>query len=381
MMRGTPSAFFPDAVRPYPCRFRLAYLLMSASIVVLEVVFHAFAAPLGIRDVLTLAALCVLLSVAPWLGFAGDLLYVAVFAAMGTFSSSLAFPSLGVFLVAVVWIIRRWTGRAVLLLAGYVLLMFCQNGVGLFRFASDVLLSTVSFAVGFALRRFRDWAERSRRELDESRMETARAVESVRAKLAAGLHDTIARDLARISISLESLAAAHPDLSGEIAPIVDLAHDSSRRLRPMISELSLDAAAPSLAAAVEESRLMLRSGELELDAHMPGDIDGGISRQTILTGSLFVSETAANALKYARRGTTVDLFAEIDGGGLSLTMANDISGSFSDGALTGGFGLANLKSRIESEGGRLSFVSRSGRWIVNASIPDPKIQGEGAADE
>ena len=126
---------------------------------------------------------------------------------------------------------------------------------------------------------------------------------------------------------------------------------------------------------------MLRSGALELDAHMPGDIDGEISRQTILTGSLFVSETAANALKYARRGTTVDLFAEIDGGGLSLTMANDISGSSSDGALTGGFGLANLKSRIESEGGRLSFVSRSGRWIVNASIPDPKIQGEGAADE
>lgn len=282
-MRGIPPAFFLDAVRPYPRGFKLAYLLMSASIVVLEEVFHAFAAPLGIRDVLTLAALCVLLSVAPWLGCAGDLLYVAVFAAMGTFSSSLAFPSLGVFLVAVVWIIRRWTGRAALLLAGYVLLMFCQNGVGLFRFASDVLLSTVAFAVGFALRRFRDWAERSRRELDESRMETAKAVESVRAKLAAGLHDTIARDLARISISLESLAAAHPDLSGEIAPIVDLAHDSSRRLRPMISELSLDAAAPSLAAAVEESRLMLRSGALELDAHMPGDIDGGISRQTILT--------------------------------------------------------------------------------------------------
>lgn len=378
-----------DAVRPYPRGFRLSYLFMSVSIVVLEVVFHAISAPLGTHDILILAALCALLSVAPWLGITGDLLYVAVFAAMGAFSSSLAFPVLGVFLVAAVWIIRHRTAQAALLLAGYVLLMFWQNGSVLARMASDVLLSSVAVVVGFAVRKFMDGAELSRRELEESRMGTVRAVESVRAKLAAGLHDTIARDLARISISLESLAAAHPDLSGEIAPIVDLAHDSSRRLRPMISELSLDAAAPSLAAAaapslaaaVEESRLMLRSGALELDAHMPGDIDGEISRQTILTGSLFVSETAANALKYARRGTTVDLFAEIDGGGLSLTMANDISGSSSDGALTGGFGLANLKSRIESEGGRLSFVSRSGRWIVNASIPDPKIQGEGAADE
>ncbi|MCM0691644.1 hypothetical protein NBH13_00025 [Bifidobacterium sp. M3-R-103] len=380
MMRS-PSSFFLDAVRPYPRGFRLSYLFMSVSIVVLEVVFHAISAPLGTHDILILAALCALLSVAPWLGITGDLLYVAVFAAMGAFSSSLAFPVLGVFLVAAVWIIRHRTAQAALLLAGYVLLMFWQNGSVLARMASDVLLSSVAVVVGFAVRKFMDGAELSRRELEESRMGTVRAVESVRAKLAAGLHDTIARDLARISISLESLAAAHPDLSGEIAPIVDLAHDSSRRLRPMISELSLDAAAPSLAAAVEESRLMLRSGALELDAHMPGDIDGEISRQTILTGSLFVSETAANALKYARRGTTVDLFAEIDGGGLSLTMANDISGSSSDGALTGGFGLANLKSRIESEGGRLSFVSRSGRWIVNASIPDPKIQGEGAADE
>lgn len=128
-MLGTPSSFFLDAVRPYPRGFRLAYLLMSVSIVFLEVVFHAFSAPLGIHDILILVTLCVMLSVAPWLGFAGDLLYVAVFAAMGAFSSSLAFPSLGVFLVAVVWIIRRWTGRAALLLTGYILLMFWQNGV------------------------------------------------------------------------------------------------------------------------------------------------------------------------------------------------------------------------------------------------------------
>lgn len=98
----------------------------------------------------------------------------------------------------------------------------------------------------------------------------------------------------RAGVGAAAPAAAHPDLSGEIASIVDLAHDSSRRLRPMLSELSLDAAAPSLAAAVEKSRLMLRSGALEWDAHMPGDIDGGISRQTILTGSLFVSESAEN---------------------------------------------------------------------------------------
>ena len=98
---------FLDAVRPYPRGFRLSYLFMSVSIVVLEVVFHAISAPLGTHDILILAALCALLSVAPWLGITGDLLYVAVFAAMGAFSSSLAFPVLGVFLVAAVWLRLR----------------------------------------------------------------------------------------------------------------------------------------------------------------------------------------------------------------------------------------------------------------------------------
>lgn len=60
MMRS-PSSFL-DAVRPYPRGFRLSYLFMSVSIVVLEVVFHAISAPLGTHDILILAALCALLS-------------------------------------------------------------------------------------------------------------------------------------------------------------------------------------------------------------------------------------------------------------------------------------------------------------------------------
>lgn len=96
-MLGTPSSFFLDAVRPYPRGFRLAYLLMSVSIVFLEVVFHAFSAPLGIHDILILVTLCVMLSVAPWLGFAGDLLYVAVFAAMGAFALRSRFLRLACF--------------------------------------------------------------------------------------------------------------------------------------------------------------------------------------------------------------------------------------------------------------------------------------------
>ena len=82
-MRRSLSEGLSDAVRPYSRGLRLAYLLVSASVMVLEVVFQAILQPLEASDVLSLAALCVLLAVAPWLGCVGDLLYVGAFAVAG----------------------------------------------------------------------------------------------------------------------------------------------------------------------------------------------------------------------------------------------------------------------------------------------------------
>ena len=380
-MRKSLSGLFSNAAQSYSRGYRLAYLLMSVSIVILEVIFHTISSPLNGSDALLLTILCVLLAAAPWLGNVGDFLYVGAFAVVGVlhYGFSLTFPVLGVFLIAVVWIIRHQAINAVLLLAGYVLLMFWQAGAELYRLASDALLTVVVLTVGFAFRKFMDEAEQSRRDLEKTKEESAKAAEAIRAKLAIGLHNTIARDLARVSISLEGLAAAHPNLASDITPIVGLVHDSSRRLRPMIMELRTDAPTPSLKNAIAESNLMLQSRKLDLVAHMPEDIDQLLSRQAMLTGSLFVRETATNALKYAQQGTSVDLFVEVGDGELSLMMTNVIAERPSRDALTGGFGLGNLKSRIEGEGGRLSFVSNSGLWIVNAVIPNQRETGD--ADE
>lgn len=51
-------------------------------------------------------------------------------------------------------------------------------------------------------------------------------------------------------------------------------------------------------------------------------------------------------------------------------MSNQISGEPVDHTLTGGFGLTNLQSRIESEGGNMIFVSTGTQWIINATIPN-----------
>ena len=130
MMRKSLKERFTDLVRPYSRGYRLAYVLTSVSVAVLEVVSHAISTPLDMPSFLLLTALCVSLAMAPWLNRAGDLLYVGAFAAAGATSCSvsLAFPALGMFLIATVWIIHHRTPQASLLLTGYILLMLLQDG-------------------------------------------------------------------------------------------------------------------------------------------------------------------------------------------------------------------------------------------------------------
>lgn len=82
-MRKSLKERFTDLVRPYSRGYRLAYVLTSVSVAVLEVVSHAISTPLDMPSFLLLTALCVSLAMAPWLNRAGDLLYVGAFAAAG----------------------------------------------------------------------------------------------------------------------------------------------------------------------------------------------------------------------------------------------------------------------------------------------------------
>lgn len=352
--------------------YKLAYLLVAGLIVIVELAFHTLSDALAAPAVLVLALLGVTLAVAPWIGIAGDVLYIAAFVAadFSGYTESLSFPVIGVFLIAVIWVIEHHALRAILVLVGTATLGIALSEKSVTRLASEAVLAVIVLGIGFILRAYSDRAAISARELAAERQASCEAVASVRGELAVQLHDTIAKDLARVAISAQNLAIAHPELAREIDPLTTIAQKASRRLRPMIMDLNLTVARSSLRASVKESTIMLCSRNITLSVEMVADIDQLLSRQAMLTASLFVREAATNVLKYGQAFTSAELYVDLAESELALMMSNQIATVPVDHALTGGFGLANLQSRIESEGGRLSFVSTGTQWMINATIPN-----------
>lgn len=363
---------FRGIVCPRERGSKLAYFASGAAMMVLELVPSLRVDSPSVYATVVLLGLSLALAVAPWIGFLGDLFYIALFVIADLFGhgSSFVFPVIGVFLIVVVWIIEHHALRAILLLAGTAALGIALSENPLARLASEAVIAVLVLAIGFVLRAYSDRAAVSARELAAQRRASREAVASVRGELAAQLHDTIAKDLARVAILAQNLAIAHPELAREITPMATIAQDASRRLRPMIMDLNLAVARPSLRAAVKESTIMLRSRAIVLNVEMVADIDELLCRQAMLTASLFVREAATNVLKYGQPSTSAKLYVDLGESELALMISNQIATDPGDHTLTGGFGLANLQSRIESEGGRMGFASTGTQWMINATIPN-----------
>ncbi|WP_376975727.1 sensor histidine kinase [Arcanobacterium hippocoleae] len=368
---------------PRASSYKLAYLLTAALIMIFELIIHLSPPFFDTSTIWVLAFLCIALAAAPWLGTIGDLFFSLAYIAIGLaeFDSSLSFPTFGITLIVAVWIINHHTIRASILLGGVALLSLWQNDDLPFQLVSEILVAVLVFTIALLLRSSFDKASESEREISNARRASREAVASIRTELAAQLHDTIAKDLAQVAILVQNMAAAHPELADEIDPITNITQGASRRLRPMIMDLNQTVAAPSFRVAVTESAVMLRSRSMVLKVEMAADIDHLLSRQALLTASLFVRETATNVLKYGQSSTSVELYVDLEGSELALMMRNQISTEPIDRTLTGGFGLANLQSRIESEGGRMSFTSTGARWIISAAIPNLNPSITGGSDE
>lgn len=371
--------FASGLMRPRTKGYKLAYATGAAIITFFELVF-TINNNLPFWDDFTVRAGCVLLlTAAPWIGLLGDLLFIALFIFINTlgYESFVDAATLGLHLIVIIWLIHHHWLAAICLFLGASLSRILLSDDPLEWILNEILLTTITLGIGFTLRTFKDRKDVSERSLTAVRQEAHNAVASVRRELAARLHDTIAKDLARVAITAQELAAAHPELAAEITPLARIAQDASHRLRPTIMDLNLSASAPSLRFAVKESASMLRTRKLVLDVRMAADIDNLLSRQAMRTAALFVREAATNALKYSKGKTTVELHVDIHSDEVSLTMLNQISKKPANLDLTGGFGLANLQSRIASEGGRMSFVSTGTQWLINAAIPNLQTKIEG----
>ena len=245
----------------------------------------------------------------------------------------------------------------------------------------------------------RDMTERNKLEAERMRYQErlrsladrlATTEEEGRRRLSRLIHDTVIQDLSLSSIKLgavrESLVrAAMSEDQARLDAVRGLIEGGIRQCRslmsdltpPMLYEIGLGAALEDLAGRTEQQhgirvRVEDRLGNQALDQS--------------LRGLLFqsASEFVVNALKHAAPSQIV-ISARVNGDTVCVSVQDDGVGfdpaalASSRGGLSGGFGLFNIRERVEGLGGRCEVFSEPGKGTV-ASVAVP-LQRRGPARE
>lgn len=209
-------------------------------------------------------------------------------------------------------------------------------------------LATIGAQIGVAVERAR---------LAERAADAARAEE--RAALAREMHDTVAQDLAAITLQLESIRRKDASTPPRLDIALDLARDALRRVRASVEGLREDPlAGQSLVAALAayarrftsetgvQVLLELRNEPLALSNECESEV------YRIAVEALNNARRHANARRVTLRLRVLDDSA-------LLTIEDDGCG-FEASRPSHGFGITGMKERAHRIGARLDIASRVG---------------------
>ncbi len=225
------------------------------------------------------------------------------------------------------------------------------------------------------------------KQLRSSASELSLAEERLRRKIATDVHDHISQNLAISKLKIESLAqsATSPELARELEEIRDLIAqvvESTRSLTfelspPVLYELGFEAAVEWLVRQTRKQYGL--SAEFEDDGRTK-PLDGNV--RILLFQA--VRELLVNVVKHAkassvkvstqRVGDQIRVSVEDDGVGFDVTQVH------SQDHMTGGFGLFNIRERLDHIGGHLDIASRAGkgtRITLVAPITHEKEKSKG----
>lgn len=236
--------------------------------------------------------------------------------------------------------------------------------------AAWLILSHGLLALGFAIRRVIRDREAAREETYEIERETQR-------QLAAKIHDTAARDLSRILISIDRYSAG--EQTGDPDVVLHQVENDLRsalgNLRSLIGNLSGTNGGLSGTndhhKSLEEllaawSRELSDQGR-ELLVDTSADLGSIPSQQKLLLAAV-VAELAANSQKYAAPQTAVDVTITNDGEWIVVEQSNRIRSEAIPDQASGGTGLRRLSYLLGQTGGDLAQYQVGDMWIVVARI-------------
>ena len=232
------------------------------------------------------------------------------------------------------------------------------------------------------------------RELLESREDLrslasmlASAEETERRRIATGLHDSAAQDLALAVLELKGLAASagDPDQVEALERVSALLQKTAEELRtlsldlspPELYEVGLRVALENLAARFEAAHGVVCRLEAEtLPEELPEAHRSVVYRsvQELLANVSRHARASTVTLSLGRNGTALEIRVEDDGRGFAAARA----GRRPD--LGGGFGLFSVREQLRHLGGELTVDSGPGRGTcVTLTVP-AFAGGEGGAN-
>ncbi|GAB7045209.1 histidine kinase [Catenuloplanes indicus] len=306
------------------------------------------AEPLGaggvsLADVLSVAPLISLFSVAAWTGVRTTVaLTVALTAAM---------------MVANAFTPGYYAGESG---AGLVLLV-----------VADALIAALAALFGHRRRVWRHGRETARRRLAEAETARAEAAREERHRLARELHDVSAHHLTAIVVTVTAarrLAEKRPELGTEA---LTFAAQAARRTLDTLFDLvavmrSADATGDLPARLAGLAAEFQRLGQpVTLAPGTPGAVPADVADTTFA----IVREALTNTLRYAPGGA-VTIRVTTTGGAVEAHVTNAAATRPSDADGVGsGSGLAGARTRAERLGGTLTAGPAGGGWQVTARLP------------
>lgn len=362
-----------DYFFPRYTRSRVAQPVLFVTATVSFIVIDALSVKFGIyafdiSHVLPILGLSILFALAGFFQVCEFLFIVCYITAnacdvIGSFTA----PSFGISIVLVFWLMRSWIVPAIGVMIIDVVVSIAVSTTPQLQLFSSIIVSSLSLIIGLTLR----W-QNSRRILAEIQQEQARdAAEQIKQELARQLHDTTAKDLAHVAVLAQDLKVHHPDLASELDALISVATSASRRIRPMILSIDTTARETPLSDVVTQVTAMLKTRNIMLETSIAGDIDTVLVRQQRLVAALAIRECASNILKYAPAYSEANLEMETYAapGVLTISLSNQISSQPAVPSMSSGYGLANLSSKIRSEGGTIDSSNIGQQWVTYITLP------------
>lgn len=185
-----------------------------------------------------------------------------------------------------------------------------------------------------------------------------------RTRIARDIHDSVGHHLTALIMQIEMLSIKYPDL--ELGQMKELANRSLQETRDAVKALKLDET-EGIATVVYLIRKLESESHLNVHFTMKnGVLSVPISNVKSVLLYRTIQEGITNAMRHANSREVYVTLSKTADGAIRFEITNAI---YEVKAFEPGFGLSNMRSRIEEQDGKLEILQLPDKFVLSGRIP------------